>query len=216
MKLLRLVSLVSSVVIGFSLSGCAGDTGTTPGTALNAYSHGQYWHANANDSVAKNAYSFAGFDVNFKEQEVTPGGDADNFLSKYLINSSMGYVTGGLKGFGIMSLSSLYSSSDAEYIQVNQYLVFVPNPKKLPYNDESLVREELSMFLSIQKQLRPHLDTTLKNRKQLWPHVKLIWQSSINGVPVICPLSLMLMFSLQIQCTAFRRFAPQQEPKFLS
>ncbi len=64
------------------------------------------------------------------------------------------------------------------------------------------------MFLSIQKQLRPHLDTTLKNRKQLWPHVKLIWQSSINGVPVICPLSLMLMFSLQIQCTAFRRFAP--------
>ncbi|EMH3370628.1 hypothetical protein V6H21_004555 [Escherichia coli] len=44
MKLLRLVSLVSSVVIGFSLSGCAGDTGTTPGTALNAYSHGQYWH----------------------------------------------------------------------------------------------------------------------------------------------------------------------------
>ncbi|MCW4910631.1 hypothetical protein [Enterobacter hormaechei] len=103
MKLLRLVSLVSSVVIGFSLSGCAGDTGTTPGTALNAYSHGQYWHANANDSVAKNAYSFAGFDVNFKEQEVTPGGDADNFLSKYLINSSMGYVTGGLKGFGIMS-----------------------------------------------------------------------------------------------------------------
>ena len=43
--------------------------------------------------------------------------DADNFLSKYLINSSMGYVTGGLKGFGIMSLSSLYSSSDAEYIQ---------------------------------------------------------------------------------------------------
>ncbi|UQI23137.1 MULTISPECIES: hypothetical protein [Salmonella] len=104
MKLLRLVSLVSSVVIGFSLSGCAGDTGTTPGTALNAYSHGQYWHAKANDSVAKNAYSFAGFDVNFKEQEVTPGGDADNFLSKYLINSSMGYVTGGLKGFGIMSL----------------------------------------------------------------------------------------------------------------
>ncbi len=89
MKLLRLVSLVSSVVIGFSLSGCAGDTGTTPGTALNAYSHGQYWHANANDSVAKNAYSFAGFDVNFKEQEVTPGGDADNFLSKYLINSSV-------------------------------------------------------------------------------------------------------------------------------
>ena len=53
----------------------------------------------------------------------------------------MGYVTGGLKGFGIMSLGSLYSSSDAEYIQVNQYLVFVPNPKKLPYNDESLVRE---------------------------------------------------------------------------
>lgn len=141
MKLSRLVSLVSSVVIGVSLSGCAGDTGTTPGTALNAYSHGQYWHANANDSVAKNAYSFAGFDVNFKEQEVTPGGDADNFLSKYLINSSMGYVTGGLKGFGIMSLGSLYSSSDAEYIQVNQYLVFVPNPKKLPYNDESLVRE---------------------------------------------------------------------------
>ncbi|MFP1463949.1 hypothetical protein ACLB1E_34775 [Escherichia coli] len=66
--------------------------------APNAYSCGQYWHAK-DDSVAKNAASFAGFDVNFKEQEVTPGGDADNFLSKYLIDSSMGYVTGGLKGF---------------------------------------------------------------------------------------------------------------------
>lgn len=94
MKLSRLVTLFSSVVIGVSLSGCAGDTGTTPGTSLNSYSHGQYWHANANDSVAKNAYSFAGFDVNFKEEEVTSGGEADKFLSKYLTNSSMGYVTG--------------------------------------------------------------------------------------------------------------------------
>ena len=115
MKLLRLVSLVSSVVIVFPYR-VVPVTPALRRTALNAYSHGQYWHAKANDSVAKNAYSFAGFDVNFKEQEVTPG-DADNFLSKYLINSSMGYVTGGLKGFGIMSLGSLYSSSDAEYIQ---------------------------------------------------------------------------------------------------
>ncbi|EBX8587627.1 hypothetical protein DTH14_19420 [Salmonella enterica subsp. enterica serovar Meleagridis] len=140
MKNKRFVSLVSALVASASLVGCAGNAGQSPNSAQHSDTHGLYWHANAKDSVAKNAYSLAGFDVSFNEEIVQPGGDADNFLSKLLISGSMGYVTGGLSGLSIMSLGSLYSSSDAEYIQVNQYVVFVPNPKKLPYNDESLVR----------------------------------------------------------------------------
>lgn len=140
MKTIRLAPLVSATLLALSLSGCATNVGKTPGDAQNTRLHGQYWHANSKYSVAKNAYSFAGFDVNFDEEEVKPGSDADGFLSKLLVNGSMGYVTGGLKGLSIMSLGSLYSSSDAEYIQINQYVVFVPNPKNLPYDDESLVR----------------------------------------------------------------------------
>ncbi|EFG1538757.1 hypothetical protein [Citrobacter sp. RHBSTW-00271] len=140
MKTKRFVSLVSAFVASASLVGCAGDAGKTPNSAQHSDTHGLYWHANSKDSVAKNAYSLAGFDVTFNEETVQPGGDADNLLSKLLISGSMGYVTGGLSGLSIMSLGSMYSSSDAEYIQVNQYVVFVPNPKKLPYNDESLVR----------------------------------------------------------------------------
>ncbi|MGL9585389.1 hypothetical protein [Escherichia coli] len=140
MKTNNILSLVSALVASASLVGCAGDAGKSPNFAQHSDTHGLYWHANPKDSVAKNAYSLAGFDVTFKEEVVQPGGDADNFLSKLLVNGSMGYVTGGLSGLSIMSLGSLYSSSDAEYIQVNQYVVFVPNPKNLPYNDESLVR----------------------------------------------------------------------------
>ncbi|HCP1376224.1 TPA: hypothetical protein OCX28_002957 [Escherichia coli] len=140
MKTNNILSLVSALVASASLVGCAGDAGKSPNSAQHSDTHGLYWHANPKDSVAKNAYSLAGFDVTFKEEVVQPGGDADNFLSKLLVNGSMGYVTGGLSGLSIMSLGSLYSSSDAEYIQVNQYVVFVPNPKNLPYNDESLVR----------------------------------------------------------------------------
>ncbi|HHP7705359.1 TPA: hypothetical protein ACSG6E_003929 [Escherichia coli] len=140
MKTNNILSLVSALVASASLVGCAGDAGKSPNSAQHSDTHGLYWHANPKDSVAKNTYSLAGFDVTFKEEVVQPGGDADNFLSKLLVNGSMGYVTGGLSGLSIMSLGSLYSSSDAEYIQVNQYVVFVPNPKNLPYNDESLVR----------------------------------------------------------------------------
>ncbi|MGV7963796.1 hypothetical protein QPK13_22845 [Photorhabdus tasmaniensis] len=140
MKAKKYASLIAAVITGASLVGCSTEVGKSPSSAQNNTTHGVYWHANPKDSVAKNAYSLAGFDVSFDEKEVQPGGDADHFLSKLLISSSMGYVTGGLSGLSIMSLGSLYSSSDAEYIQVNQYVVFVPNPKKLPYNDESLVR----------------------------------------------------------------------------
>ncbi len=140
MKTNNILSLVSALVASASLVGCAGDAGKSPNSAQHSDTHGLYWHANPKDSVAKNAYSLAGFDVTFKEEVVQPGSDADNFLSKLLVNGTMGYVTGGLSGLSIMSLGSLYSSSDAEYIQVNQYVVFVPNPKNLPYNDESLVR----------------------------------------------------------------------------
>lgn len=140
MKTAYFLSLVSAVVASASLVGCAGNAGKTPNTAENRSVHGIYWKANPKDSVAKNAYSLAGFDVNFDEQTVKPGGDADNFLSKVLVNGSMGFVTGGLNGLSIMSLGSLYNASDAEYVQLTQAVVFVPNPKKLPYDDESLVR----------------------------------------------------------------------------
>ncbi|EPF7443118.1 hypothetical protein ACSTWE_004148, partial [Escherichia coli] len=115
MKNKRFVSLVSALVASASLVGCAGNAGQSPNSAQHSDTHGLYWHANAKDSVAKNAYSLAGFDVSFNEETVQPGGDADNFLSKLLISGSMGYVTGGLSGLSIMSLGSLYSSSDAEY-----------------------------------------------------------------------------------------------------
>ncbi|HHS8407238.1 TPA: hypothetical protein ACTURQ_005282, partial [Klebsiella pneumoniae] len=115
MKTKRFVSLVSAFVASASLVGCARDAGKTPNSAQHSDTHGLYWHANSKDSVAKNAYSLAGFDVTFNEETVQPGGDADNLLSKLLISGSMGYVTGGLSGLSIMSLGSMYSSSDAEY-----------------------------------------------------------------------------------------------------
>ncbi|HCJ1919496.1 TPA: hypothetical protein NQR14_005238, partial [Klebsiella pneumoniae] len=51
-----------------------------------------------------------------------------------------GAITGGLKAGIGMFTASLYSEGDAEYIQVMQYVVFVPNEKNLPINDDSLVK----------------------------------------------------------------------------
>ncbi|EIC1586297.1 hypothetical protein K9692_003713 [Escherichia coli] len=140
MKVTRLVSLASTIAVAMVITGCSSNSGKTPDTSMSMYKHGVYWHQNPGDSVAKNAFSLSGFTVNFEEQTVKPGSDADNFLSKVLVSGSMGYITGGLTGLSIMSLGSLYSESDAERIQVNQFIVFVPNPSNLPYDDDSLVK----------------------------------------------------------------------------
>lgn len=151
MKVSQLVSLVCSVTVASTLAGCSSNVGKTPQTAETVKAHGLYWKANPKDSVAKNAFSLAGIDVSFSEQEIKPGGDADDFLSKLLISGSMGYVTGGLSGLSIMSLSSLYSDSDAEYMQLSQYVVFVPNPTNLPYDNEKLVRDGAKYIYSYTK-----------------------------------------------------------------
>jgi hypothetical protein len=57
-----------------------------------------------------------------------------------LLNTATGAITGGLKAGIGMFTASLYSEADAEYIQVMQYVVFVPNDKNLPIDDESLVK----------------------------------------------------------------------------
>ncbi|MBL1998454.1 hypothetical protein ELI65_30315, partial [Klebsiella pneumoniae] len=43
--------------------------------------------------------------------------------------------------------ASLYSEADAEYIQTPQFVVFVPNPTKLPYNDSALVKNGAKIII---------------------------------------------------------------------
>lgn len=140
MKLSRKPILAAVAVLATSLTGCSTNTGKAPDTAMTTSDHGVYWKANPKDSIAKNAYSLAGVDVSFKDEEVTPGSSDEAGLSKYLINGTMGAVTGGVKGLSIMSLASLYSTEDAEFITTEQYVAFVPNPNNLPFDDESLVK----------------------------------------------------------------------------
>ena len=94
----------------------------------------------------------------------------------------MGYVTGGLSGLSIMSLGSLYSSSDAEYIQVNQYVVFVPNPKKLPYNDESLVRAGAAYVYNHTKESQVMLGFNPSKQSAALASCKIDRAVIINGV----------------------------------
>lgn len=135
---LSILSLVASSLI---LAGCSSNVGKTPQDAQYTNAHGVYWHQNAKDSIAKNSYSLSGVDVKFSDAELVPGSSDEAGVSKYLINGSMGYVTGGLSGLSIMSLSSLYSKDDAERIILEQFVVFVPNKSNLPYNDPSLIKD---------------------------------------------------------------------------
>lgn len=102
--------------------------------------HEVYWHADPQKSVAVNAYSLAGVQVNVEEAENASGGVDEGMASKMLLNTATGAITGGLKAGIGMFTASLYSEGDAEYIQVMQYVVFVPNEKNLPINDDSLVK----------------------------------------------------------------------------
>jgi hypothetical protein len=141
MKLNQSLSLAFVLTSSALMAGCASNVGKSPDTAQKSNSHGIYWTANPDDSVAKNAYSLAGVDVSFADSEVKPGSSDEAGISKYLMNGAMGAVTGGVSGLSIMTLGSLYSKDDAEYIAVEQYVVFVPNPNNLPYDDPSLVKE---------------------------------------------------------------------------
>ncbi|NRN28372.1 hypothetical protein [Photorhabdus heterorhabditis] len=134
-------SLFASVTATLLLAGCATNVGKTPETAQYSKFHGIYWHKNPSYSVAKNAYSLAGVDVNFSETEVKPGSVDEAGISKYLINGTMGYVTGGLKGLSIMTLASLYSKDEAERLVMEHFVVFVPNPANLPFDDAKLVKD---------------------------------------------------------------------------
>ncbi|MGE4843510.1 hypothetical protein [Yersinia enterocolitica] len=141
MKLNQSLSLAFVLTSSALMAGCASNVGKTPDTAQKSNSHGFYWTANPADSVAKNAYSLAGVDVSFADSEVKPGSSDEAGISKYLMNGSMGAVTGGLSGLSIMTLGSLYSKEDAEFISTEQFVAFVPNPNNLPYDDPSLVKE---------------------------------------------------------------------------
>ena len=135
---LSILSLVASSLV---LSGCTSTVGMTPQDAQHTNAHGVYWHQDAKDSLAKNSYSLSGVDVKFADAELAPGSSDEAGISKYLINGSMGYITGGLSGLSIMSLSSLYSKDDAERIILEQFVVFVPNKLNLPYNDPTLIKD---------------------------------------------------------------------------
>jgi hypothetical protein len=132
---------VSALVLASLLAGCSTNVGKSPETAFNTYSHGSYWVSNPQYSVAKNAYSLAGVDTSFKDTEVTPGSSDEAGVSKYLMNGSMGAVTGGLSGLGIMSMASLYSRDDAEMLVAPQFVVYVPNPNNLAYDNDQLVKQ---------------------------------------------------------------------------
>ncbi|MCW2456392.1 hypothetical protein EEAAV_26765 (plasmid) [Rahnella aceris] len=132
---------ISALVLASLLSGCATNVGKTPETAFNAYTHGSYWVSNPQYSVAKNSYSLAGVDTSFKDTEVSPGSSDEAGVTKYLMNGTMGAVTGGLSGLGIMSMASLYSRDDAEMLVAPQFVVFVPNPNYLEYDNDLLVKQ---------------------------------------------------------------------------
>ncbi|HCE8707539.1 MULTISPECIES: hypothetical protein [Klebsiella/Raoultella group] len=121
------------------LAGCASQS-TSPDNRMFTKEHGVYWHADPQKSVALNAYSLAGVQVNVEEAEKASGGVDEGLASKMLLNTATGAITGGLKAGIGMFTASLYSEADAEYIQVMQYVVFVPNDKNLPIDDESLVK----------------------------------------------------------------------------
>ena len=78
--------------------------------------HGVYWHADQKKSLAANAYSLAGVQVNVEEAENASGGVDEGLASKMLLNTATGAITGGLKAGIGMFTASLYSEADAEYL----------------------------------------------------------------------------------------------------
>ncbi len=165
MKVSRLASLASAIALSLIITGCSSNAGKTPGDPQTTNAHGVYWLQTPKDSVAKNAFSLSGIDENFSDQKIKAGGAEDKFLSTLLINSSMGYVTGGLSGLSIMSFGSLYSATDPEYLVLSQYVVFVPNNANLPYDHESLVRDGAKYIYNYVKDDQINMGLNPENQK---------------------------------------------------
>ncbi|HDY8856814.1 TPA: hypothetical protein RRI28_005776, partial [Klebsiella pneumoniae] len=122
------------------LAGCATQP-QSPDNRMFTKEHGVYWHADPQKSVATNAYALAGVPVNVDEAENAGGGVDEGLASKMLLNTATGVITGGLKAGIGMFTASLYSEADAEFLMVPQSVVFVSNPRNLPYDDPSLIKE---------------------------------------------------------------------------
>lgn len=134
------------------LAGCATQP-TSPDNRMFTKMHDVYWHSDPQKSVAVNAYSLAGVQVNVEETEKAAGGVNEDLASKMLLNTTTGVITGGFKaGIGMFS-ASLYSEADAEFIQAPQFVVFVPNPTKLPFNDATLIKQGAKTIVEATKQL---------------------------------------------------------------
>ncbi|HBY1523640.1 TPA: hypothetical protein MIQ65_29885, partial [Klebsiella pneumoniae] len=126
------------------LAGCATQP-SSPENRMFTKEHGVYWHADPKKSLAANAYSLAGVQVNVEEAENASGGVDEGLASKMLLNTATGAITGGLKAGIGMFTASLYSEADAEYLQVPQFVVFVKNPHNLPIDDSTLVKSGASI-----------------------------------------------------------------------
>ncbi len=100
--------------------------------------HEVYWHADPQKSVAVNAYSLAGVQVNVEEAENASGGVDEGMASKMLLNTATGAITGGLKAGIGMFTASLYSEGDVNIFRCNMWSLYLT--KNLPINDDSLVK----------------------------------------------------------------------------
>lgn len=146
------------------LAGCASQP-TSPDNRMFTKEHGVYWHADSQKSMAVNAYSLAGVQVNVEEAENASGGVDEGLASKMLLNTATGAITGGLKAGIGMFTASFYSEADAEYLQVPQFVVFVENPHKLPIDDITLVKSGASIIIEALKDTPKYNNSTYENQK---------------------------------------------------
>lgn len=146
------------------LAGCASQS-TSPDNRMFTKEHGVYWHADPQKSVALNAYSLAGVQVNVEEAEKASGGVDEGLASKMLLNTATGAITGGLKAGIGMFTASLYSEADAEYLQVPQFVVFVANPHNLPDDAPSLVKSGASIIINALKDIPKYNNSNYEKQK---------------------------------------------------
>jgi hypothetical protein len=93
----------------------------------------------------------AGVQAPVDEAEKSGGGVDEVLASKMLLNTETGVISGGLNaGIGMFG-ASLYSEGDAEYLQVLQFVVFVPNPGNLAFDDINHVKSGVSIIIDAMK-----------------------------------------------------------------
>ncbi|EIW9355057.1 hypothetical protein [Klebsiella pneumoniae] len=146
------------------LAGCATQP-SSPENRMFTKEHGVYWHADQKKSLAANAYSLAGVQVNVEEAENASGGVDEGLASKMLLNTATGAITGGLKAGIGMFTASLYSEADAEYLQVPQFVVFVKNPHNLPIDDSTLVKSGASIIIEALKDIPKYNNSNYDSQK---------------------------------------------------